>query len=116
MKIVITHPFDSAVFSVSVCVCMDRAALEQLSKQKLVEIVLKLQRLSKNWMRPLFRYWRLLRCGRGNWGVACYDNAAVETFFMTIKAELIWRRSSDCLSRMTSELRSKQAHVSILCR
>ncbi len=27
--------------------------------------------------------------GRGN----CYDNAAVETFFKTIKAELIWRRS-----------------------
>ena len=23
----------------------------------------------------------------------CYDNAAVETFFKTIKAELIWRRS-----------------------
>lgn len=27
--------------------------------------------------------------GMGN----CYDNAAVETFFKTIKAELIWRRS-----------------------
>ena len=27
--------------------------------------------------------------GKGN----CYDNAAVETFFKTIKAELIWRRS-----------------------
>jgi transposase InsO family protein len=27
--------------------------------------------------------------GRGN----CYDNAAVEAFFKTIKAELIWRRS-----------------------
>ena len=26
--------------------------------------------------------------GKGN----CYDNAAVETFFKTIKAELIWRR------------------------
>ena len=25
----------------------------------------------------------------------CYDNAAVETFFKTIKAELIWRRSWD---------------------
>ena len=23
----------------------------------------------------------------------CYDNAAVETFFKTIKAELIWRLS-----------------------
>jgi len=29
-----------------------------------------------------------LRC-KGN----CYDNGAVETFFKTIKAELIWRRS-----------------------
>ncbi len=27
--------------------------------------------------------------GKGN----CYDNAAIETFFKTIKAELIWRRS-----------------------
>lgn len=27
--------------------------------------------------------------GRGN----CYDNASVETFFKTIKAELIWRQS-----------------------
>lgn len=27
--------------------------------------------------------------GKGN----CHDNAAVETFFKTIKAELIWRRS-----------------------
>jgi hypothetical protein len=27
--------------------------------------------------------------GKGN----CYDNAAVETFFKTIKAELIWRHS-----------------------
>ncbi len=27
--------------------------------------------------------------GKGN----CYDNAVVETFFKTIKAELIWRRT-----------------------
>jgi transposase InsO family protein len=27
--------------------------------------------------------------GKGN----CYDNAAVETYFKTIKAELIWRHS-----------------------
>ena len=27
--------------------------------------------------------------GKGN----CYDNAAIETFFKTIKAELIWRRT-----------------------
>jgi putative transposase len=27
--------------------------------------------------------------GKGN----CYDNAAIKTFFKTIKAELIWRRS-----------------------
>jgi transposase InsO family protein len=26
--------------------------------------------------------------GKGN----CYDNAVVETFFKTIKAELVWRR------------------------
>ena len=29
--------------------------------------------------------------GKGN----CYDNAAVETFFKTIKAELIWRDTRD---------------------
>ena len=29
--------------------------------------------------------------GKGN----CYDNAVAETFFKTIKAELIWRRSWD---------------------
>ncbi len=29
--------------------------------------------------------------GKGN----CYDNAAVETFFKTIKAELIWRHTSE---------------------
>jgi len=27
--------------------------------------------------------------GKGN----CYDNAAIETFFKTIKTELIWRRT-----------------------
>lgn len=27
--------------------------------------------------------------GKGN----CYDNSVVETFFKTLKAELIWRRS-----------------------
>jgi transposase InsO family protein len=27
--------------------------------------------------------------GKGN----CYDNAVVETFFKTIKAELVWRRT-----------------------
>ncbi len=27
--------------------------------------------------------------GKGN----CFDNAAVETFFKTLKAELVWRRS-----------------------
>ena len=32
---------------------------------------------------------RVSMSGKGN----CYDNAAVETFFKTIKAELIWRRS-----------------------
>ena len=36
--------------------------------------------------------------GKGN----CYDNAAVETFFKTIKAELIWRQSWP--TRRTAEL------------
>tara|TARA_R110002073_G_scaffold81176_1_gene195012 strand:+ start:1516 stop:1650 length:135 start_codon:yes stop_codon:yes gene_type:complete len=31
------------------------------------------------------------KSGKGN----CYDNAAVERFFKTIKAELIWRRSRE---------------------
>lgn len=30
---------------------------------------------------------KVSKSGKGN----CYDNAAVETFFKTIKAELIWR-------------------------
>ena len=34
--------------------------------------------------------------GKGN----CYDNATVETFFKTIKAELIWRDTSE--TRMIS--------------
>ncbi len=33
--------------------------------------------------------------GKGN----CYDNAAVETFFMTIKAELIWRGTQETRSQ-----------------
>jgi putative transposase len=36
--------------------------------------------------------------GKGN----CYDNAAVETFFKTIKAELIWRHS--CETRRSAEM------------
>jgi len=36
--------------------------------------------------------------GKGN----CYDNAAVETFFKTIKAELLWQRS--WATRRTAEL------------
>ena len=36
--------------------------------------------------------------GKGN----CYDNAAVETFFKTIKAELLWQRSWD--TRRSAEL------------
>ncbi|SLN33578.1 Integrase core domain protein [Aquimixticola soesokkakensis] len=35
------------------------------------------------------RSFKVSMSGKGN----CYDNAAVETFFKTIKAELIWRRS-----------------------
>ena len=41
--------------------------------------------------------------GKGN----CYDNAAVETFFKTIKAELIWHKLD--LHRFCS------GHVLILC-
>ena len=32
---------------------------------------------------------RVSMSGKGN----CYDNSAVETFFKTIKAEMLWRRS-----------------------
>ncbi len=35
--------------------------------------------------------------GKGN----CYDNAIVETFFKTIKAELVWRRT--CETRLQAE-------------
>jgi len=41
--------------------------------------------------------------GKGN----CYDNAAVETFFKTIEAELIWRRTSH--TRCHSTLGGKTA-------
>jgi putative transposase len=38
--------------------------------------------------------------GRGN----CYDNAAVETFFKTLKAELIWRHTWTTRSKVTNAL------------
>lgn len=38
--------------------------------------------------------------GKGN----CYDNAAVETFFKTLKAELIWRHSWQTRSQVTDAL------------
>src|SRR3546814_3154973 len=38
--------------------------------------------------------------GKGN----CYDNASVETFFKSLKAELIWRQSRS--EEHTSELQS----------
>ena len=38
--------------------------------------------------------------GRGN----CYDNAAVETFFKTLKAELIWRRTWATREEVTQAL------------
>jgi len=41
---------------------------------------------------------KLSMSGKGN----CYDNAAVETFFKTIKAELLWQRSWD--TRRSAEL------------
>ena len=43
--------------------------------------------------------------GKGN----CYDNAAVETFFKTIKAELIWRQS---LANATGKLRWQSSNTS----
>jgi transposase InsO family protein len=53
--------------------------------------------LDKSWGQRQHNYQKILRehgfkvsmSGKGN----CYDNAAVETFFKTIKAELIWRRT-----------------------
>jgi len=38
--------------------------------------------------------------GKGN----CYDNAAIETFFKTLKAELIWRQAWQTLSQVTQAL------------
>jgi putative transposase len=38
--------------------------------------------------------------GRGN----CYDNAAVETFFKTLKAELIWRHTWATRDQVTQAL------------
>jgi transposase InsO family protein len=38
--------------------------------------------------------------GKGN----CYDNAAVETFFKTIKAELIWRHQWQTRSQLETAL------------
>jgi transposase InsO family protein len=38
--------------------------------------------------------------GKGN----CYDNAAVETFFKTLKAELIWRHTWQTRSQVTQAL------------
>jgi transposase InsO family protein len=38
--------------------------------------------------------------GKGN----CYDNAAVETFFKTLKAELIWRRGWQSRTQVTEAL------------
>lgn len=48
------------------------------------------QYCSHDYQKILRRYgFRASMSGKGN----CYDNAAVETFFKTIKAELIWRKS-----------------------
>ena len=38
--------------------------------------------------------------GKGN----CYDNAAVETFFKTLKAELIWRHTWATRSQVSNAL------------
>ncbi len=48
------------------------------------------QYCSHDYQKRLREYsFKVSMSGRGN----CYDNAAVETFFKTIKAELIWRRT-----------------------
>jgi len=45
-------------------------------------------------------YLKVSMSGRGN----CYDNAAVETFFKTLKAELIWRRTWATREEVTQAL------------
>ena len=48
------------------------------------------QYCSHDYQKLLRQYgFQVSMSGKGN----CYDNSAVETFFKTIKAELIWRRS-----------------------
>ena len=48
------------------------------------------QYCSHDYQKLLRQHWfQVSMSGKGN----CYDNSAVETFFKTIKAELIWRRS-----------------------
>lgn len=48
------------------------------------------QYCSRDYQKILHQHgFRVSMSGKGN----CYDNAAVETFFKTLKAELIWRRS-----------------------
>ncbi len=37
---------------------------------------------------PRSHGFRVSMCGKGN----CYDNSAVESFFKSLKAELVWRR------------------------
>jgi transposase InsO family protein len=46
------------------------------------------------------RGFKVSMSGRGN----CYDNAAVETFFKTLKAELIWRRTWATREEVTQAL------------
>jgi putative transposase len=48
------------------------------------------QYFSRNYQKILRQHrFNVSMSGKGH----CYDNAAVETFFKTINAELIWRRS-----------------------
>ena len=57
------------------------------------------QYCSHDYQRRLRQHgFRVSMSGKGN----CYDNAAIETFFKTIKAELIWRQSWQ--SRRAAEL------------
>ena len=50
--------------------------------------------------------------GKGN----CYDNAAVETFFKTIKAELIWRHPWETRRKAEMAIFASQRLQAIACQ
>ncbi len=78
---------------ISLSACLQRRATDQLGPP---ESARPTASYTTSW-DIIHDYQKILRqhgfevsmSGKGN----CYDNAAVETFFKTIKAELIWRRS-----------------------